>query len=574
MKFLAALLALAIPAFAQHRLDVEVLARFGDAPLAFDTLALETAAKQNVSVTRCDLLLSGAALQRESGEWIGAEKWAAFVSARGGRTAFALVNVPAGKFARLRFHVGVPAEINKGDPAQYPAGHPLNPTVNGMHWGWQGGYVFAAIEGRWRGADGAMGGYSYHLANHENLMSVELPLALDFTSDHTLRILLNARRVFDGLAIMDENATTHSRPGDPLAARLRDNLAGAFRIESLAPTPTRAEVAAKTNALIARDATPYRLTFSASFPRPALPLDNPLTNEGVALGARLFREKKLSGNSTQACASCHEQKTAFSDARRFSTGSLGDTGTRQAMPLFNLAWKSAFFWDGRAPSLRVQALEPIQNPIEMHATLPQVVERIAGEPGYPPMFAHAFGTPEVNPDRIARALEQFLLTLVSFDSKFDRAMRGGAPLSDEEQRGFALFNTEFDPARGQRGADCFHCHGGALFQSTAFASNGLDAEPRDAGRFDATKLDGDRGRFAVPSLRNVALTAPYMHDGRFATLEEVIEHYDHGLARGPTLDPNLAKHPRDGLQLSAEDKRALAAFLKTLTDEQFATQSK
>ena len=154
----------------------------------------------------------------------------------------------------------------------------------------------------------------------------------------------------------------------------------------------------------------------------------------------------------------------------------------------------------------------------MHETLTNVVAKLATTKNYPALFARAFGSPEINSDRLARALEQFVLTLISHGSKFDHSLVGDAELSAEEQRGFELFHTEYDPRREQFGADCFHCHGGPLFQSQCFANNGLDFAFTDPGRFLVTKKDGDRGKFAVPSLRNVAVTAPYMHDGRFATL--------------------------------------------------------
>ncbi len=147
-------------------------------------------------------------------------------------------------------------------------------------------------------------------------------------------------------------------------------------------------------------------------------------------------------------------------------------------------------------------------------------------------------------------------------------------MSGEEKRGFQLFITEYDPRREQFGADCFHCHGGPLFQSQTFANNGLDAVFKDSGRYGFTKNESDQGKFSVPSLRNVELTAPYMHDGRFATLEEVIEHYATGVRRSPTLDPNLAKHPNGGVPLSSEDKKALVAFLKALTDNKYRTVSR
>ncbi len=188
---------------------------------------------------------------------------------------------------------------------------------------------------------------------------------------------------------------------------------------------------------------------------------------------------------------------------------------------------------------------------------------------YPALFTTAFGSPEITAEKISLALENYLLTLTSFDAKFDRVLRGEGKFTPEEQRGFELFSTEYDPRRGQFGADCFHCHGGPLFQSQSFANNGLDDTFADLGRGKITGKKSDDGKFATPSLRNVALTAPYMHDGRFQTLEAVVEHYATGLKRSATLDPNLAKHPDGGVPLSAADKRALVAFLNTLTDAQF-----
>ncbi len=557
---------------AGQRLDVELLPCFGGRALAFDTLSLEIASGQRISLTRCDLLLTRAELQDKEGKWTGSGSWAAFVSLRDGRTRFALTDIPPGRYTRLCFRIGVPAEINHADPAVHPAGHPLNPAVNNMHWSWQGGYIFAAIEGLWRGEDGALSGYSFHVANDPQLMTVDLPCDLDLRSDRTLKLAFDVSAIFSGIALAVDGSATHSRPGDPLAGILKKNLPAAIRIDSLRPTPTRAEAARISRALISPTATPFRFRYPAAFPRPSLPGDNPLTEEGVRLGRELFHDTSLSGNRTQSCASCHHPHDYFSDPRRLSAGAYGDTGTRHSMPLFNLAWKSSFFWDGRASPLRKQVLEPIENPVEMHAKLPQVVSRLIRDRRYPRLFEDAFGTRDIDADRLSRALEQFLLSLVSGDSKFDRAARGQASLTAEEQRGAELFHTEYDPARGLRGADCFHCHGGPLFQSAAFANNGLPPLSSDTGRHVATGLDGDRGKFAVPSLRNVARTAPYMHDGRFATLEEVIDHYDQGIERSPTLDPNLAKHPAAGLGLTPADKAALVAFLKTLTDHGFPSR--
>ena len=333
---------------------------------------------------------------------------------------------------------------------------------------------------------------------------------------------------------------------------------------------------------------------SSTFPIPDLPRDNPLTVERVELGQALFFDKQLSVNNAQACADCHRPEKAFADNRRTARGAEGAFGPRNSMPLFNLAWKKEFFWDGRAKSLREQVLQPITNAIEMHQSLTNLVVKLrssrrkealteksevemslltsaaTNQNNYPVLFAAAFGSPEITAEKISLALENYLLTLTSFDAKFDRVLRGEDKFTKNEQRGFELFATEYDPRRGQFGADCFHCHGGPLFQSQAFANNGSDGAFTDSGREQVTRKASDRGKFSVPSLRNVALTAPYMHDGRFRTLEDVIEHYSTGIPRSATLDPNLAKNPAGGVPLSAEDKQALVAFLKTLTDEKFS----
>ena len=295
----------------------------------------------------------------------------------------------------------------------------------------------------------------------------------------------------------------------------------------------------------------------------------------MALGATLFNDARLSVNGRQSCASCHRADSAFVDpGRAVSTGAEGRPGARNSMPLVNLAWKRSFFWDGRAASLREQVLMPIENPDEMHESLPRVVTKLraAGpDTDYPRLFDDAFGSPEITPDRLARALEQFLLVQVSHDSKLDRSLRGEAVLTEQEQRGFELFHTEYDPRRGQFGADCFHCHGGPLFRNVEFANNGLDSAFADRGRAVVTGRAGDEGRFAVPSLRNVAVTAPYMHDGRLETLEDVLRHYTSGVRPSTTLDPNLAKHPVGGVPLSEADQQAIIAFLETLTDRCYET---
>jgi cytochrome c peroxidase len=444
----------------------------------------------------------------------------------------------------------------------------LNPQVNGLHWGWMGGYIFLALEGRWQHDDKA-DGFSFHVANAPQLMTVELPVEFRGGRPLTLAVEFDVNRVLEGVDFVKDGTSTHSREGDPLAARLKQNIEQAFRVRSVNYDVYQTPAFAETAAPAPPGTHPFKPAITQRFPQVKLPPDNPLTREGVALGRRLFHDPRLSINSTQSCASCHDQTRAFADARRFSLGAEGQTGSRNAMSLFNLAWGQAFFWDGRSPTLRQQVLMPIQDHQEMNETLENVVKKLRKDEESVQAFAQAFGSPEITPERIALALEQFLLTLISQESRFDQAARKVAELTESEKRGLQLFVTEFDPKRGLRGADCFHCHGGTLFASQPFANNGLELAAEDVGLMKVTQNEADRGKFKVPSLRNIALTAPYMHDGRFGTLEEVVEHYSGGVRRSATLDPNLAKHPEAGIQLTAEEKADLVAFMKSLTDESF-----
>lgn len=522
--------------------------------------------------TRLDFLLSGLAFRRKDGTWLESQDWYAYLSATSTMTAEG-TGTPAGEYTALRFHIGVDEATNKANPHQHPPGHALNPQTNGLHWGLMGGYIFLALEGRWQ--NGLKDdGFSYHLANAPQLMTVEVPMEFQGGRPLTLELDLDLPRVFEGIDLNRDGTSTHSRTGDPLAAKLKLNLEQAFLPRRVSydvfQTPTLAENAVPlptgTNAFIPE--------ITQRFPQVKLPADNPLTHEGVALGRRLFHDPRLSINGTQSCASCHDQTHAFADPRQFSLGAEGQVGKRNAMPLFNLAWHQAFFWDGRAPTLRQQVLMPIADAHEMHETPQHVCEKLQADADCAQAFAKAFGSPGVTPERLALALEQFLLTLISQNSRYDRAARKLAELTESEKRGLQLFVTEFDPQRGLRGADCFHCHGGTLFASQPFGNNGLALGKDDIGQMAVTQNEADHGKFKVPSLRNIALTAPYMHDGRFTTLEQVVEHYSTGVQRSPTLDPNLAKHPEDGLHLTAQEKADLVAFLKTLTDEPFVGTSK
>jgi len=318
--------------------------------------------------------------------------------------------------------------------------------------------------------------------------------------------------------------------------------------------------------------TPYELVLPASLPKPKLPDDNPLTVEGIKLGNKLFFEDLLSGDNTMSCSGCHAQKFAFTDNELdFSVGIRDKKGGRNSMPIFNMFYHNAgFFWDGRAPLLRDQALMPIQDPLEMDETLENVVKKLKATKNYPQLFFDAFGTTEINPLRISLALEQYMFTLVSGNSKYDRKQAGIEEFTDSEKRGFDLFFRERDPVPFIKGGDCFHCHTGPNFSNNEFMNNGLDKDYKDLGYGAVTKKSSDNGKFKVPSLRNIAVSGPYMHDGRFKTLEEVIEHYNKGVVDSPTLDANM-HGALLGLNFNEQDKIDLINFLKTLTDLEYLT---
>ena len=320
------------------------------------------------------------------------------------------------------------------------------------------------------------------------------------------------------------------------------------------------------------DSTPYNLDLKG-FPAPEIAADNPLTKQGVALGRLLFYEPMLSSDGSMSCASCHRQEDAFTDTAKFSTGVKKMFGGRQAMPVFNMAWNTnEFFWDGRAHLLRDQSLLPIQDELEMDETLENVVSKLSATQKYKDQFKRSFGTDEINEFKISLALEQFMNSIVSNDSKFDKVEAGTETFTTSEQRGRDLFFLEYNPFdSANSGADCAHCHGGVNFENNRYMNNGLDATFADNGRFKATNLDKDKGKFKVPSLRNIEKTFPYMHDGRFKTLEEVVEHYDSGIENSATIDPTVQNTMQTGLRLTTQQKIDLIAFLKTLTDNSLLT---
>lgn len=550
------------------RLEVSITPAFHGEALRLDSLRYETAAKETLAFTRVSFLLSEFALEREDGTYHELPESIGWFDSASQRETLLLDGIPEGKYRSIRFHLGPDPKRNKGDVAQWPADHPLNPNLNKLHWSWRTGYIFLALEGNYRGQTNEIMGYAYHFARDHNRVRVSLSAKMDLKHDGGLSLQFDMATLFHAprpISFSKDGTTTHSDEGDPIAQALAANLPGAFRVLGFVSSASPLQLPSSVKPIdLPEKVTPYRFTMSRAFTIPPLPRDNPLIEERVALGRMLFHDPVLSRDGTISCATCHKAEAGFTDGLPVSVGIEGRKGDRNSMPLTNLAWKSEFFWDGRAKSLREQVLQPIADHREMDESLARVCHKLGASEEYARRFRAAYRSPEITEQKLALALEQFLLTLTACQSKFDRAVAGQEPFTEQEQRGFELFMTEREPRMGKQGADCFHCHGGPLFSDQDYHNNGLAKS--EAGRAKATGRESDHGKFATPSLRNIALTAPYMHDGRFATLEEVMEHYSTGVERGPTLDPNLSKHPDAKLNLSPEEKAALIAFLRTLTD--------
>ncbi len=307
-----------------------------------------------------------------------------------------------------------------------------------------------------------------------------------------------------------------------------------------------------------RPATPVQFVVPEGFPAPAYDFAaNPLTEEGIELGRQLFYDGILSKDGNFPCASCHQQFAAFATFDHDLSHGFDNAFTiRNAPGLFNLAWQASFHHDGGINNLEVQPLAPLTAPNEMAETVENVVNKLKAEAKYQKLFKAAFGDETINSQRMLKALTQFSLTLVSADSKYDKVKRGQAQFTIYEQRGYTLFK-----------AQCASCHTEPLFTDGSFRNNGLSINTylNDAGRMGITQKAEDYLKFKVPSLRNVQLTFPYMHDGRFYTLERVLEHYHSGIQQSPTLDPGL----KGGIPLSRSDVVDLVAFLHTLTDSAF-----
>lgn len=300
---------------------------------------------------------------------------------------------------------------------------------------------------------------------------------------------------------------------------------------------------------------------------PLIPADNPLTEEGISLGKKLFFDPILSQDNSMSCSSCHHPENSFTDTTKFSEGVDGNLGIRNSMPLFNLAWNfdERFAWDGKEFGLETQALEPVTNALEMHSDWTDVVNKLQEHAEYPTLFKQAFGITTINSTYVTKAIAQFERTLISANSKFDQYLLGQTVLSENELNGLTVFLSE------EKG-DCFHCHGNEnepLWTDNDFHNNGLDTNFTDLGLGSVTGDPNDNGKFKSPSLRNLVFTAPYMHDGRFETLDEVIDHYSEGLQRSATIDPLMKQIDQGGVNLSQTDKADLKAFLLTLSDYEF-----
>jgi len=313
--------------------------------------------------------------------------------------------------------------------------------------------------------------------------------------------------------------------------------------------------------------TPVAFPQPSNFPTPNLPLDNPLTKEGIALGRHLYYEKRMSIDNTVSCATCHNQDYNFSTPSKSGMGVNGPTHN-SVMIHSNLAWQENLLWNGFATSIEQVAYLTIIDPVEMNSTWEISLGKIENDPKYISLYEAAFGPNAITTENSIKAIGQFVRTMVSANSKYDRWQRGEEQFTEQELFGYQIFNDE--------NGDCFHCHGdlttGSLFGAYGdlqYSNNGLDSVLiPNSGREGASGDSNDRGKFKIPSLRNIEYSFPYMHDGRFTTLQDVLEHYNMGGNITYTIDPNMKK-AGVGRNWSQQQKDALLAFLRTLSDNTF-----
>jgi len=334
--------------------------------------------------------------------------------------------------------------------------------------------------------------------------------------------------------------------------------------------------------------TPLNLEVPFYFGDFVIPSNNPTTEEGVELGRMLFYDPRLSADNTISCATCHQQDKGFVDGLARSRGINGRRTNIKSMSLVNVLWENRMFWNGRVATLEEQALHPIQDPNEMGMDLQALVGKLQSIEEYREHFKKAFGSETVAPDRIGKALAQFQRTLISGNSKYDKYLREEVSLTAQEEEGMILFFTHPEPAISLRGGNCGDCHlslttAGSKDGFRGFHNNGLDTDENlRPGLQTVTGNPNDRGKFKTPNLRNIMVRAPYMHDGRFATIEQVLDHYNEHVQMSSTLDvlilegsnqPIISGEPVK-LHLTNSEKAAIIAFLRTLTDEEFLTNPK
>ncbi len=312
--------------------------------------------------------------------------------------------------------------------------------------------------------------------------------------------------------------------------------------------------------LVEKESNMFRVP--VGFPAPVYDFkNNPVTPEGFALGRHLFYDPILSKDSSIACDNCHEPYAAFANLEhRVSHGMSGCLGDRNALPLSNLVWQKSFMWDGGVNHIEVSPLNALLDTCEMDSNLDTIVTRLRKDKQYPAMFQAAFGSRQINSQKMLKAISQFLSMLVSSNSKYDKHVRKepGGEFSQMENEGYLLFKKY-----------CNSCHAEPLFTDFSYRNNGLDEVSLDSGRYRITGRPEDIGLFKVPSLRNVALTFPYMHDGRFSMLNKPLEHYAKGVKNNRNLDPLLRQNGKLGFPLTSGEIMNLTLFLKTLTDTTF-----
>jgi cytochrome c peroxidase len=308
---------------------------------------------------------------------------------------------------------------------------------------------------------------------------------------------------------------------------------------------------------------PYEFVVPEGFPKPYIPEDNALTYERIELGKKLFYDTILSSDRSVSCASCHVQTLGFTDGKTLSTGVKHALSDRNGMPLINLAWSNSFFWDGGVTSLELQVMKPLTSVNEMNMPVQEAINRLNADKTYKKLFKKAYGT-DPDASSLFRAIAAFERTLVSANTKFDAYFYKKDPTAfdESELRGYKLFF-------GGDKVHCGSCHSGVNLTNNTFQNNGLYMEYADQGRYKITGKESDKGKFKVPTLRNIALTSPYMHDGSLKTLEEVIDHYNTGGI--PHLNKSEHVHIHKGMKLNAQDKKDLIRFLHTLTDIDFIT---